>query len=338
MPLVPAKCTSCDAPLQVNSEQGLAVCQHCNNEFIVERAIQYFNVTNHNEFNAEHMHVHLAYEVKNPDFEIHAGRLLSYSGQDARVVIPDTVTVIAEFAFHNYVGITSVIMPDTVQTIEANAFRDCKNLRHVTFSNTLKRIDAFAFTCCEALESIELPDSVTFIGEAAFLGCKAITSFPIPAGVKKLMRRTFLNCVKLKSIVLPDEMTIIEDNLFGNCDALEHVQFPAALYTIREHAFSGCISLTGILLPDSTAILEPNAFAKCTTLAVVAMPPDTQFDKTTFYSTPYCDSTDFQRRYQRLMHDERKANGQCVYCGGYVAKGPFGAKCMASGCGQKQPR
>ena len=42
--LVPAKCTNCGGQLTVNPEQQAAVCPFCNSAFIVEQAINNFNV------------------------------------------------------------------------------------------------------------------------------------------------------------------------------------------------------------------------------------------------------------------------------------------------------
>lgn len=45
MGIVEAKCTSCGANLKVDNEQEAAVCVACNNAYIVEKAINYYNKT-----------------------------------------------------------------------------------------------------------------------------------------------------------------------------------------------------------------------------------------------------------------------------------------------------
>lgn len=45
MKLVPAKCASCGALIEVDKEQDAAVCKYCGTPFIVEKAINLFNVT-----------------------------------------------------------------------------------------------------------------------------------------------------------------------------------------------------------------------------------------------------------------------------------------------------
>ncbi len=44
MPLIPCKCTSCGAVLKVNSENDAAVCEYCKMPFIVENAVNNYNV------------------------------------------------------------------------------------------------------------------------------------------------------------------------------------------------------------------------------------------------------------------------------------------------------
>lgn len=55
MPLVNAKCTNCGAPLQVDNKQEAAVCQYCGSAFIVEKAIQNFNISVTNNITAQNV-------------------------------------------------------------------------------------------------------------------------------------------------------------------------------------------------------------------------------------------------------------------------------------------
>ena len=48
MPLVKAQCTNCGAILEVDSSKDAAICQSCGTPYIVEKAIQRFNINNTN--------------------------------------------------------------------------------------------------------------------------------------------------------------------------------------------------------------------------------------------------------------------------------------------------
>ena len=51
MPLVQAKCTNCGGKLQVDSTKEAAICPYCGSAYIVDKAVQHFQVTNNNWFN-----------------------------------------------------------------------------------------------------------------------------------------------------------------------------------------------------------------------------------------------------------------------------------------------
>lgn len=44
MPLVAAKCTNCGANLKVDASKDAAICEHCGCAFVVEKAINYYNI------------------------------------------------------------------------------------------------------------------------------------------------------------------------------------------------------------------------------------------------------------------------------------------------------
>ncbi len=49
--LVPAKCTSCGATLKVDAVQNAAICPYCNSAYIVEKAINNYNVSMNGNMN-----------------------------------------------------------------------------------------------------------------------------------------------------------------------------------------------------------------------------------------------------------------------------------------------
>lgn len=63
-------------------------------------------------------------------------------------VIPNTITVIGEYAFNQCENLTSVIIPASVTEIEMNAFCDC-GLTEITLPGSLEEIGGQAFYRCE---------------------------------------------------------------------------------------------------------------------------------------------------------------------------------------------
>ena len=113
MPIVLAKCTNCGATLKVDSSKDAAICPFCESAYIVEKAINNYNVTNNISANVVNV-----YGGNYADFVITAGKLIKYHGASSDVVIPDNVTIIGKEAFANCSGLKSITIPDTArQTI-----------------------------------------------------------------------------------------------------------------------------------------------------------------------------------------------------------------------------
>ena len=85
--------------------------------------------------------------------EIVIPRTVQYNGVDY------TVTGIAEKAFTNCIGITSIEIPDTITNIGREAFYGCSSLSDIT-SNSLNpsKIDSFAFVGCPSTIKIYIPE------------------------------------------------------------------------------------------------------------------------------------------------------------------------------------
>lgn len=70
MKIVAAKCTNCGGVLEVDAEKDAAVCKYCNTPFIVEKAIENYNITNNyttinntvnntvNNISGQEVHIH----------------------------------------------------------------------------------------------------------------------------------------------------------------------------------------------------------------------------------------------------------------------------------------
>lgn len=195
MPLVQAKCTNCGANLEINNTLDAAVCPYCNTAFIVEKAVNNYNTTNH--INAGVVNV---YGGNSADFVIRGGVLVKYNGAATKVVIPDSVKIIGDSAFSGCKGITSVVIPDSVQEIGLWAFYECKALPHITIPDSVQKIGQSAFEGCTALAAVVIPDSVKEIRSKAFAECISLTAIVIPASVQRIGIEAFYNCKSLRTV------------------------------------------------------------------------------------------------------------------------------------------
>ncbi len=128
--------------------------------------------------------------------------LIQYPAGNTRTTfaIPDSVTSIGDYAFHNCTSLASVTIPDSVKSIGDSAFYSCKNLTSVTIGNSVTSIGDDAFAWCESLASVSIPNSVTSIGNFAFYSCKSLTSVTIRNSVTSIGNLAFYGCTSLKTV------------------------------------------------------------------------------------------------------------------------------------------
>lgn len=89
--------------------------------------------------------------------------------------VPASVKVIADAAFMNNSGLTSVIIPEGVEYIGAVAFSHCAALTEIVIPNSVTTLGGSVFGVSEALTSVTIGSGVTEIPEMSFMGCKALS-------------------------------------------------------------------------------------------------------------------------------------------------------------------
>ena len=136
-----------------------------------------------------------------------------------------TVTGIAERAFYNNTGITSVELPGTLASIGQEAFSGCTNLASVVFAeNTpLASMGLYAFQACSRLTSIDLPNSLKEIPGSAFYNCSSLNRIDLPDSLSSIGAMAFVNCRSLSMISLPCTLRSISENAFTNCTGLTEI-------------------------------------------------------------------------------------------------------------------
>ena len=127
-----------------------------------------------------------------------------------KVVIPDSVTNIGNYAFYGCSGLTSIIIPDSVTSIGDYAFRGCASLTSIT-----------------------IPNNVTSIGNYTFYGCVSLTSITIPNNVTSIGSYAFNNCSYLTNITISDSVTSIGENAFSWCESLRSITYKGQEYTSK---------------------------------------------------------------------------------------------------------
>ena len=229
----------------------------------------------------------------------------SYSG---KIAIPENVTYgntfnvtsIANSAFYNCTGLTSITIPEGVTSIGDATFRGCKSLTSATIPESVTSIGTFAFYGCTSLTSITIPQNVTSIPNYAFEKCTGLTSVTISEGVRTIYADAFRGCTGLTSVTIPSSVTSLSDaftsctnltkvtldsknisksytkntNLgttFGN-QVTEYVFVGEDVTSIGKYAFYGCKGLTSMTIPESVTSIGEYAFYDCTGLTSITIP------------------------------------------------------------------
>ena len=238
-------------------------------------------------------------------------------GIEGNIVIPSSVTTIAEHAFRNCRRITNIVLPDELSVIRASAFEGCANLTSINFSNSITRIEESAFEGCVNLTDIKLPDNLkaiwnnafsksgitsitiplnlTIISEGTFSECKNLRTITFHANIRTCSPTALLGCKNLISINVDPQNKYFssQDGVLYNKDKTKlicfpggyegHFTIPSTVTCIGKNAFYKCQKLTDITIPKSVTTLEENAFRECTGLTKIKIPKNVvEFGTTAF--------------------------------------------------------
>ena len=113
----------------------------------------------------------------------------------------------------------SIKLPESVTVIDEYAFYTCKSLKTINIPDGVTEILWFTFCGCDSLESINIPDGVTYIGDANFSYC-ALKTVTLPASLTKLAEECFQNCDNLIQVTVKSRNVDIDDGVFDGSNNL----------------------------------------------------------------------------------------------------------------------
>ena len=223
-----------------------------------------------------------------PDGLVYAGPVAyKYKGtmpSGTSIVLKEGTKGIADRAFEDCFGLTSVSIPNSVTEIGRYAFGGCNGLTSVTIPNSVTEIGQGAFYDCSGLASVTIGNSVTSIRQGAFGSCSGLTSIKVESGNSVYDSRENCNAIietatntlisGCKKTIIPNSVTSISWYAFYECTGLTSVTIPNSVTSIGYWAFCDCSGLTSVIIPNSVTEIGDEAFRGCSGLTRIDAYPN----------------------------------------------------------------
>lgn len=215
-----------------------------------------------------------------------------------KIVLPSSVTAIADRAFWDCIALRNITIPDSVTSIGEDSFAHCSALWSITIPDSVTSIGKNAFSGCCSLKNIAIPESVTAIGNGAFDRCDSLTGIILPKHFSDEDAAAWglsQNCRIFRSVAeaqkVRAEMARLEAlkiaaasqklKLSDDCETVigvteqenvKKIELPRSITKIENNAFEGCAYLVKITIPPSVTDIGDRAFFGCSSLLSITIP------------------------------------------------------------------
>ena len=120
-------------------------------------------------------------------FEIKTYSALYGAGGITKIILPNTITSIGDYAFYECTSLESINMLDSITSVGTMAFVGCTSLKSIE----VPAQGVAAFATCTSLETVKLLNNPTIIGTGLFSGCTALKEINIPKSVIEIIDGSF---------------------------------------------------------------------------------------------------------------------------------------------------
>lgn len=171
----------------------------------------------------------------------HADNIYFNGQKETKLIIPDSITSISQYAFNNFNDLEEISIPSTVVSFGKGAFTGCSNIKKVNYlgsvydwlkidfenmqSNPSQRTTTTITFNDEVVSEITLPSSMREIKPYTLSGLNGLNKIVFSDRISELPEETLSNCIDLRNITLPNSIDKIGDFAFNNCKKIERVDF-----------------------------------------------------------------------------------------------------------------
>ena len=172
-----------------------------------------------------------------------------------RVVIPDTVRKIGNYAFSNCKDLREVVIADgsRLETIESYCFSGCE-IAIFTAPASLRTIEPHAFEECKNLQWVSLNEGLETIDWCCFAR-SSLERINLPDSLKRLYSNAFYECDRLKTVELSTGTIDLSDEEYRTFTLSPDVS------EISYHAAFSSLGVRKLIFPDNCRLEKISAFA-----------------------------------------------------------------------------
>ncbi len=232
-----------------------------------------------------------AEEITIDGFTIQDGTLISYTGEESVVKVPDEVTAIGSHAFSNNKTMTTLYLGENVTGIDYQYGMSALTTIVLQNGEADMQVSNSAFSSCDAITTLEVEKDVVTIPEELY-NVNTLQEINVEEGnthyvsedgvlfyrensASKLTLLKFPESSPITDYVIPADLhvKVIGKYAFYYCKNLVSVEIPAGVETIGYEAFSHCDSLKSITMGPDVKALEDYAFYYCKNLETLTLSP-----------------------------------------------------------------
>ena len=215
--------------------------------------------------------------------------------------IPESVTIIGDFAFCGSENLTRISIPDSVTSIGNYAFRTCYNLSDITVGCGVQDIGYYAFSYCSNQLTIYMKpitpptldlDNVfdgwyndnedgflkIFVPVASEYAYKSSwttwASYIRPYDFDRVQTNYEIWYTSIDEVLISPYVYYNDANVVSNTykNGIGVISFNREVTSVTESMFSGQDNLLSITLPETVTSIGDNAFSSCYNLRSIAIP------------------------------------------------------------------